>query len=789
MIKHNILLIFRGFIRFRTTLIINLVGLSSALASVILIYLWVNDEISFDRYHDNVDCIFQVMENRLEDGTIQTSGQTADFLSNVLVDEFPEIEYATVVTPPNFFPSFTLANENFPVKGSVKFADRDFFKIFSYKLIHGNPEQVLANNSDIVISESLARSLFTTPDNSIGKSIEWQAMDIKKQVTVSGVFSDIQNNSSERFDFVLPFNAFRELMGMNSTEVNWDNSAPFFSYVRVRDGIDINRFNGKLNNFLKEKSKTSRHRTLFLKPFADNYLYGRYENGKESGGRIQYVILFSAIASFILLIASINFMNLSTAEAVRKTKVTGIKRVFGANKRTLVYQYLQEAFTLTVVSIVLALIIASLLLTQFNEITGKNLQLIFNVNMLLAVAALIIITTFLSGLYPAFYLSSFNPLSVLKGQLDSSIGQLWARRGLVVFQFTLSIIFIVSVVVVYKQIEFIQTKNLGYEKENVIYFEVEGNVSQNAETFISEIRKIPGVVNVSGMLGNIVSKSEGGGMPGTVEFNGKKVVMNNSAVNYGLIELLGMQMKEGRTFSKDFSSDLDKIILNEAAVEALGIDNPVGMLIGDKEVLGVVKDFHYQSLHETVKPYSFRLEPQSTTTIMVKIESGTESSTIERLQNFYRSYNPGFVFNYEFLDKDYQAQYIAEKRVGEISKYAAGMTILISCLGLFGLVTFTTERRRKEIGIRKVLGLSEAGVVFLISNSFTKMVIASISIGLPLSYFVTRYWLDNFAYKIELQWSYFIGATGITLLISWMTIGLQTLKAANTNPATILRSE
>jgi putative ABC transport system permease protein len=789
MLRHNLLLICRGFLRFKSTFIINMIGLSTALTSAILICLWVNDELSFDKYHDKVDRVFQVMENRQQEGTIKTSGQTADFLSTTLAEEFPEVEYAAVVTPPNFFPSFTLSAAARPVKGNAKFADKDFFEIFSYKLIQGNSAQVLTNNTDIVISESLAKSLFATSENSIGKSIEWQLMDIKKQVIVSGVFSDVSDNSSEKFDFVLPFNSFRDLMGMQNSEINWDDTAPFFSYVRVREDVDIDQLNHKIGDFLKLKSKTSQHRTLFLKPYADNYLYGQYENGRQTGGRIEYVILFSTIALFVLLIACINFMNLSTAQALRKIKTTGIKRVIGAQKRTLVYQYLGEAFIVTFLSTLLALLMIALLLPQFNEITGKNLELAFSIKMLVALAVLTMVTTLLSGCYPALYLSSFNPARVLKGHFNSSFAELWARKGLVVFQFTLSVIFIVSVLVVYKQIEFIQKKNLGYDKENVIYFEVEGTVSQNSEVFISELRKIPGILNVSGMLGNIVSKSDGGGAPGTLEWKGKKITMNNSLVNYGLLELLGMEMKEGRAFSKDFSSDMDKVIYNEAAIEALGIDNPVGKVIGNKEILGVVKNFHFQSLHEPVKPYSFRLDPLSTTTIMVKVQPGTEKQTIEALQRFYTSYNPGFVFNYEFLDKDYQAQYLGEKRVAVLSQYAASLTILISCLGLFGLVAFTTERRGKEIGIRKVLGSSELGIVFLLSNDFTKMVIVSIFIALPMSYFISTHWLDNFAYRIELQWWYFLSAACLTLLISWLAIGAQTIKAAKVNPVTMLRSE
>ena len=789
MFKHNLLVIYRSFLRFKFTFIVNLVGLSSGLACTILIYLWVADELNFDKFHLNNERLFQVMEHQQENGMIKTAGHTADFLSAALAEEIPEIEYATVVTPPKFFPSLTVSASNTHVKGVAKFADRDFFNIFSYSLIQGNAGQVLTNKTNIVISESLAKNLFTTPENSIGKSLEWQLMDLKQEAIVSGVYKDVPANSSEQFDFVMPFDLFKDLIGIQRAELNWDNTAPFLTYVVVKEGIDINQLNDKMVGFLRRKSKNSAHRTLFLKPYTDNYLYGHYENGKETGGRIEYVILFSAISIVILLIACINFMNLSTARALRKMKETGIKRVIGAAQKTLVYQYLTEALVVTFLSTLIGILLVALILPKFNEVAGKNLALVFNSKMVLSLTVLIIATTFLAGSYPAFYLSGFSPARVLKGQFKSSAGELWARKGLVIFQFAISVILIVSVVVVYKQIEFVQTKNLGYDKENVLYFEVEGKVSQSAETFISELKRIPGVLNASSMLGTIVDSGDGGGTPGVVEWGGKKVTMHNSPVNYGLLELLGLKMKEGRTFSKDFASDAGKVIYNETAIEALGIVNPVGKVVEGREILGVVKDFHYQSLREFVKPYCFTLEPQSAITIMVKIQSGAAQQTIKELQNFYAAYNPGFVFNYTFLDKNYQALYVAESRVALLSRYAAGLTVVISCLGLFGLAAFTTEKRAKEIGIRKVLGSSELAVVFLLSSDFTKIVMISICIALPASYFITTYWLDNFAYSIELKWWYFLSAAVITLLISWLTVGLQTINAAKTNPVKMLRSE
>lgn len=780
MLKHNFLLIFRNYKRFKSAFLINLIGLSTGLTCTMLIYLWVNDELKFDKFHEKNDRLFQVLEHEREGSSIKTSSHTAEFLAAALAGEMPEVEYSTVVTPPNFFPSFTVFTDDHHVKAVGKFADKDFFNIFSYGLVQGNPSQVLTGKNNIVISESLAKSLFNSVESCIGKSIRWRLLYLKGEVTIAGVFKDVPSNSSERFDFIMPFDFFKDLVGIQNSKNNWDATPPFLTYLVVKEKADLRLLNSKIQNFLKHKGATSQHRSLFLQLYSRNYLYGHYENDKESGGRIEYVKLFATIAIFILLIACTNFVNLSTAKAIRKVKEAGIKMTLGAQRKTIIHQYLSEALALTSLSVIIAIGLVSLLLPQFNEITGKSLVLHLNTEIILAIIILTLITAFLAGIYPAFYLSGFNPAKVLKGEFRTSLGELWARKGLVVFQFALSLIFIVSVLIVYKQIEFVQAKYLGYDKENVIYFESEGRVSENPETFIAEIKKLRDVTSASSMLGNIVSGRSTGE---------KQMNFNNAGVNYDMLELLGLEMKEGRTFSRNFPSDTTKVIYNEAAIKALNLKDPVGRIINGKEILGVVKDFHYQSLHEVVKPFFFWLEPRAASTIMVKIRSGAEQQAVSELKSFYKSFNPGFVFSYRFLDQEYQAQYVAEKRVAELSKYAAALAIIISCLGLLGLAAFTTEKRSKEISIRKVLGASELGIALLLSNDFTKMVVLSICIALPMSYFISTYWLENFAYKIELKWWYFLGAALMTLLITWLTIGLQTIKAAKTNPVIGLRSE
>ena len=788
MFTYNLRIIFRNLFRFKISFVTNFIGLSAGLTTVILIYLWVNDELMIDRFHEDRNRIVQVMEHQHQDGTINTSGNTADYLAQSLQEEFPEVEQAAVVTPPGFFLSFSISVSDRHVKGTGKFVSKDFFNIFSYPLVAGNNDQVLENKTNIVLSKSLAKKLFTKPESSLGKTVEWETMGIKREVIVSGVYHDLPASASEKFDFIVTFDSFKEVMGMKTGDNNWNNNGPFYTYLFLKKGTDISQFNNKLEKLLTQKSKNNQHRTLFIKPYSENYLYSNYENGNEAGGRIEYVIMFSTIAVFILVLACINFMNLSTAQAFKKMKDTGVRRIIGARQKALILQNLQEVFVVTVLSFILALVLVKILLPQFNVFAGKNLDLVLNPATLVVFSIMIILTALLAGGYPSWYLSRFNPAKALKGQFTTSLSELWARRGLVVFQFSLSVVFIVFVFVVYKQIEFIQTKNLGYNKENVLYFEAEGKTSENPEPIITAIKNISGIADASGMLGGIIVQANATGIPGTVEYNGKKVTMNNSAVNYGMMELLGLQMKEGRTFSRDFPSDTKKIIFNEAAVEALGIEDPVGKNIDGREVLGVVKNFHYESLHEPVKPYCFRME-NSTSVIMVKLQNGADKQVIRELEKVYKSFNPGYEFNYSYLDSDYQRQYAAEKKVSALAQCATGLAILISCLGLFGMVTFTTQKREKEIGIRKVLGSSEFAVVRLLSDEFMRLVSIAIVIALPVSYWIVTRWLDNYVFRIDLTWWYFAGAAATTISISWLTVVSQSIRAAKANPASILKAE
>ncbi|HEX5172356.1 MAG TPA: ABC transporter permease [Cyclobacteriaceae bacterium] len=786
MFRHNLLIAYRNFARYKNSFFINLIGLSSGLACVLLIYLWVNDELRMDKFHQHGKQLYQILENVEQDGRIITRRSTCGPMAEGLAEEMPEVQYAVTATF-DFWNNDLLTVGDNNIKATGKYVSVDFLKLFSYELAEGNPDQVLKDKKSILLTEDLALRLFGTTENLIGKTVEWQH---DRQYHVTGILKNIPSNSSVKFEYLLTFEEFRE---QNKDWVtSWFNTAPQ-TFVLLREGTNVDEFSKKAADMLKRKTEgKANHRTPFATRYNDLYLYGNFENGKQSGGRIEYVKLFSIIAAFILLIGCINFMNLSTARASRRIKEVGMKKAVGARRSTLVVQYLSESLLIALMSLALALLFVFLFLPHFNTIVEKQLALHWNKEVAIALGCIIVLTGLLAGSYPALYLSKFSPAVVLKGKVNNFLGETWARKGLVVFQFTLSIVLIVSVWIVYQQIRFTQTKNLGYDKSNILMFGADGKIGDKKDALITEIQKIPGVSAATSGGHNMMGHN--GGTYG-IEWPGKdsedRTEFERMPSNYGLIELLDIKMKEGRTFSRDYS-DTTSIIFNEAAIKFMGLTDPLGKTVKlwgkDMQIIGVTKDFNFESLHEPVKPAFFWMAPYSWN-IMVKIQAGKEQDAIAKVEHLYQEFNPGFPFSYHFLDQDYDKLYSAEHRVSILSKYFAGLAILISCLGLFGLAAFTAERRIKEIGIRKVLGSSNFAIVQLLSAEYTKMVLAAICLALPLSYFAASRWLDSFVFRIELKWWFFAGAGVSALLIAWFTVGLLTVKAARINPADCLRSE
>jgi len=789
MLKHYFKITWRNLVKDRRFTLLNLVGLSTGLACTLLIYLWVTDELQMDKFYHNNDRLFEVMENRVQADRIWTASSASGPEADALAKEMPEVQYAVATTGTRN--SLVTAGEK-NLRADGRMAGNDFFHVFSYRLLHGTADQVLADKHSIAISDVLALKLFGTTDDLVGRSIQFNR---NQTYRISGIFEAPGLHSSAQFDYVLPI--------LNNTDfqsnlTSWDNT--FCSvYVLLKPGFGLTALNTKLGRFIKQHSNGEiKYRTPFLQRYSEIYLHGRYAGGIVVGGRIEYVRLFSLIAGFILVIACINFMNLSTAKAAGRAKEVGIKKVVGAARGSLILQYLGESMLMAIASVILGVVWVTVALPTFNGITGKQLSLDhLTSGFFLTVAAITLVTGLIAGSYPALYLSAFKPVQILKGKLKTAFGELLIRKGLVVFQFTLSIILIVTVGVIYHQIQFIQSKPIGYDRDHVLSIDLEGRLADSVRlqtTFLAEARRIPGVLAASATSHSFTEHN--GGTWG-VEWPGKDP---NDRTEFEVISgetdmtrTLGMTFKEGRAFSRDYPSDSSGVIFNEAAIQFMGMKNPIGkqVVVWDQKmnIVGVVRDFHFQSLHEKVKPAMILLKPEYAYRMIIKLAADKERPAIAGLERLYRQFNPGWAFGYTFMDETYQNIYTAEKRVSTLSRYFAGLAILISCLGLFGLAAFTAQRRNKEIGIRKVLGASVSGVVALLSGDFLKLIGLAILVAFPLAWWISNQWLKGFAYHIQINAGIFILAAAFIIVLAFLTISFQSIKAALASPVKSLRSE
>ena len=799
MIKHFFKIIWRNFVRDRQFSFLNLLGLSTGLACAILIYLWVNDELHIDKFNEKDSRLFQVIKTSPNaDGTIHTHETTPSLLAQSMANEIPEVEYAVSVRPEDIMGIVSAGDKH--IKARPQFVDKDYFNVFSLRLIEGNKDKVLTDKHGILLSDKLALKLFNTTEDIIGRTVSWDHGDeLNGTYIVSGIFEAPPSNATAQFDLIFSYSLYFETYKDRYGLTLWySNSA--HTYLILKKGTNLKHFNEKIRDFSKTKFKAAHgpeglkwEGIIFLQRYSDKYLYNRYENGKVAGGRIEYVRLFFIIAVFILVIACINFMNLSTAKATSRMKEVGIKKVVGAHRGMLILQYMAESMLMAFLSLFIAILLVSLFLPQFSKITGKDLTLDFQTNLVLPAINITLITGLIAGSYPALYLSGFKPALVLKGKLSASAGESWMRKGLVVFQFAISVILIVSVLVVYKQTEFIQSKNLGYSKDNIIQFTSEGKLRQGLSTFLNEVKKIPGVVNASSMDGDMLGQHSGGGginWPGKLPGHG--IEFSGLDVDYDLMETLELTMAEGRPFSREFGSDSSKVIFNEAAIAAMGLKNPVGKIVemwgNKKQIIGVVKNFHFESLYNKLGPFFFRYS-ENNGNVLIKIKAGMERETLAQLEKFYKNYNMGLPLEYKFMDEDYQNLYASEERVAALSRYFAGIAILISCLGLFGLAAFTAQRRQKEIGIRKVVGATVSNVVVLLSKDFLKLVLIAVLIAFPLAWWMMNKWLHDFEYRIGIGVDVFLIAGVSVILITVLTIIFQALKAAIANPVNSLRTE
>ncbi|MEM6632519.1 MAG: ABC transporter permease [Bacteroidota bacterium] len=791
MLKHILLLAYRNILHDRTSFFINLIGISTGLASAIFIYLWVQDELQIDRFHTYNDQLYQVMKNaQTPAGDIKTFEWTPGPLAEALKAEFPEVlQSVGVVLEESGVQGIVQVGEA-RFKAKEQFAGEDFFTMFSYVLKEGNSEEVLKDESSVLISYQLAEKLFPDTETCIGKTLEWEKGEAQSLHTISGVFSPPPSNATDQFDIIFNYNYY---LRKNPAVNKWNYGGPS-TYILLAAGTDPKKFNQKLKTYLQEKSGEE-YQHLFIRRYADKYLYAHYENGIPTGGRIVYVQLFSLIALFILIVACINYTNLATARASRRMKEVGIKKTIGANRGLLVGQYLGESMLISFFALCVAISLVEFSTPWFNQLTGKELSLTLDRPTLTALLSISFITGLLAGSYPAFYLSNFQPISMLRGKLGNILGELWARKGLVVFQFIVSLVLIVAVWLIYSQMNYVQSKNLGFSKDNVIAFKKEGELKSSIQPFLRKLRSLPGVENASSMRGELthnVTRTFG------LQWEGKNEEKRTSfkylAVDFEFIETMGIKLLAGRSFSEEFSSETQKIIFNESGIKAMGLENPIGEIVRhggkEKQIVGIVEDFHVESLYKEISPsflyMSPKMDPQN---ILVKIKAGREQATLQEISNLYAEFTAGLPFDFVFLDDSYQKLYESEQKVATLSKYFAGFALLISSLGLFGLTAYSAERRKKEIGIRKILGATVSSIIGLISREFLLLVGLAILIATPISWYLMEQWLQSFAYRIPISLGVFLLAGLGTGIFALATVSFQSIRAATANPITSLRTE
>jgi putative ABC transport system permease protein len=787
--------VFRKFFKEKQFTVINLVGLGTGLACSILIFLWVNDELSHDAFHEKNSRLYKAMFNIKASNEILTIGYTPSPLAPALAAEFPEVEQAVSVNPfTDFFggDGIIAANDK-KIKTKGMLAGKNFFDVFSFRLLEGDKRQVLAEKNAIVISDQLAKKLFGDNKNIIGKKLEWEhRANLKGPFFVSGVFETPPANSTLQFDVL--FN-FERLVEVDPNSKGW-NSTYAETYIILKEGTDPVEFNKKIASLAASKEATAENLTIFIQQFSKQYLYGHFENGVQAGGKIQYVRLFSIIAIFILIIACINFVNLVTAQASRRMKDIGIKKTLGASRRKLVFQLLGESLLMTLLSVIFAIFLVAALQNPFNAITGKQLSFAVDANTALALLALTMVVGALAGAYPAFYLSRFKPVAVLKDKLKTSWGEVLVRKGLVVFQFTLSVAFIIGFFVIEAQMKYIQNRHLGYSKDNVIAIKREGGGGiEKVQLLLTALKNIAGVENAASMPSSILGGDDTqSGFSWRGDKSDEAYVFKSPRFSHDLIETLGIQVLEGRSFSRDMKDDDTKIILNESAVKMMGLSSPVGRVIKtgnfESQVIGVVKDFQYGSLHQRIEPMVLRYRPPFVgNTILLKLKPGNIKANLEQVEAAYSQFYPQHPFEFTFLNDDYQQLYESEQRMESLSKYFAGLAILISCLGLFGLTTFAAQKRQKEIAIRKIVGASAASIFAMLCRDFLKPVAIAVVLAFPLSWWAMNSWLMEFPYRVNFGWWIFAIAGTAALVIAVATISVQAIKAAVSNPVNSLKTE
>ncbi|GAB5474534.1 MAG: ABC transporter permease [Maribacter sp.] len=786
MIKNYLKIAWRNLIRNKSFSLLNIVGLSIGLAVTALILIWISFEVGIDQFHENKDRIYQVYNKAPVDGELWTWNSTPKVMASVIKKDYPEVE---AVSRFYYDTPLLFAKGDKRIKSTGTIVDPDFLKIFSFPLLEGTVETVLDGVNSVVITETFAEKIFGN-EPAVGKMVK---VDNADSFMVTGILADLPENSDFDFEFLIPW---KYLVQKGSDDKNWGNNS-VATYVMLKEGTDYEAFSGKIETLRKRYDKLSPDMVTYLYPWSRTWLYSEFENGKEVGGRIDLIRMFGIIAGIILIIACINFMNLSTARSEKRAKEVGIRKTVGAKKGALITQFLGESILISFLAAAIALIIVLVSLSSFSTFIEKPLSLdLTNVWFWLAALGVVLFTGVLAGSYPAIYLSGFEASRVLKGTFKKMDSPITPRKVLVVFQFTVAIILISATMIVGQQLRKVEDRQSGYTKNNLVYTMMEGDTEKNYMLIKEELLASGTAVSVTKTGSPITqtwSNSWGFQWKGKDEDN--KTLVHRFPADDAIAKTMGVEMVVGRDFDlKRFPTDSTAAIINESALALMKFEDPIGQIIRDNgidwHVIGVVKDFVMNSPFQKVEPMVIEGAKAFFNVVHIKFNKELKTAeSIAQAEAIFRKYNPEYPFNYEFVDQAYAKKFNDEKRTGELVSMFTLLTIFISCLGLFGLASYMAENRIREIGIRKVLGASILSITTLLSIDFLKLILVALAIAIPSAWYFMSGWLESFAYRVDISWSTFALAGVLALGIALLTISYQAIRAAAANPIKSLRTE
>ncbi len=799
MLKNLLKISVRTILKDKTYSLINVTGLTIGITCSLFLLMYILHEVSYDRYHKNARNIYRVVSNIKETDNAFTWAVAQIPLAEELRDNYPEVKNAV-----RFFDTGRTLYKN----GDKQFYEENFFladstvfDMFTYPFLYGDPATALDNSFSIVLTEKTAKKYFEDVSSALGQSIQDQQGE---EFKITGIMKDVPLNSHFIFDGLISRSTRPGYQG------SWGNFG-VFTYILLPEGYDLSKMYASLDKVIKEKVNPIFDQfgikiKYELQPILDIHLYSKIQDEAEAGGDISYIYIFASVAIFMLIIACINYMNLATARSVNRAREVGVRKVMGSQRRQLIAQFITESVVLAFIAMVASLLLIYALLPSFNTLANKSLpfSFILQTPVLLSLVGIALFVGVVGGSYPAFYLSGFNPVNVLKGKVSARGGSVLFRKFLVVFQFAISIFMLISTLIVYDQLQYMRNKDLGFEKERVVRLTLnEGALREKAQVLVDRLKQTPEVTAVG--MANTWPGQNIGKLLLKVEDNEGKLTdrgVDLYSADFDFVKTLGMHIVEGRDFSRDIISDTTyAVLVNESMVKRMAWYNPIGkkfIFAGggpngtdiEKHVVGVVKDYHQNSLYDAIEPLMIVLD-RNNNNVFVRTTEGDVRQSIAAIEKAWKDIFPTYTFEYNFLDADFNSQYKADEKRSQIFTAFSGMTIVIACLGLLGLAAFTTEQRTKEIGVRKVIGATVQNLVMLVSREFFILVGIGMVLAFPASWYFTHDWLQNFAYRIELEgeWPTFVISATLAFVITLVTVGYHVVRAASANPVTALRDE